>query len=219
VTGYVTPEAIERAFQAGVYDYLIKNGAFEALLRAKVRNAVEVTSERRFAALSTRAITDELKSTWAQVTTETDRNRKGALLETLIKRLFLATSGFERVQTRLRTDSEEIDIVVDNRSTEPPWSKDPSTWFLGECKNWSGRCGSAEFRNFHSKLTEKNGKARTGFFFSTGGFTEEFHQARAKQKASNTLVVPVDAAGIQRWVHSENRLETLGEFHHAAVFK
>lgn len=43
VTGYATAEAIERAFQLGVYDYLVKNGAFAALIRAKVRNAVEVT--------------------------------------------------------------------------------------------------------------------------------------------------------------------------------
>jgi len=34
VTGYATPPAIERAFRSGVYDHLMKNGAFEALLRA-----------------------------------------------------------------------------------------------------------------------------------------------------------------------------------------
>src|SRR5437868_4245450 len=41
VTGYASPDAIERAFQIGAYDYLVKNGAFEALLRAKMRNAIE----------------------------------------------------------------------------------------------------------------------------------------------------------------------------------
>src|SRR4051794_2323802 len=30
VTGYATPDAIERAFRYGVYDYLVKNGAFDA---------------------------------------------------------------------------------------------------------------------------------------------------------------------------------------------
>src|SRR5678816_1645803 len=66
VTGYATPSAIERAFELGVYDYLVKNGAFEALLRAKVRNAVEVTSAQRMAALRESAVVDELQRMWDQ---------------------------------------------------------------------------------------------------------------------------------------------------------
>ena len=77
VTGYATDETIERAFQLGIYDYLEKKGAFTALIRAKVRNAIEVTSERRLAALSRERVVSELRSTWAAVRTETDRNRKG----------------------------------------------------------------------------------------------------------------------------------------------
>jgi ActR/RegA family two-component response regulator len=108
VTGYATPSAIERAFRSGVYDYLVKNGAFEALLRAKVRNAIEVTSAQRQAALKEADVISELRVMWERVRTETDRNRKGKLLEELIKLLFLATPGFGRVTTRLDNGIEEI---------------------------------------------------------------------------------------------------------------
>lgn len=101
VTAYATPAAIEQAFELGVYDHLVKNGAFDALLRAKVRNAVEITSEQRQNALKNSEVISELRATWARVRTERDRNRKGKLLEELVKLLFHATPGFGRVTTRL----------------------------------------------------------------------------------------------------------------------
>jgi len=67
VTGYATPPAIEAAFRSGVYDYLVKNGAFEALLRAKVRNAIEATSAQRQAALKEADVIGELRTSWANV--------------------------------------------------------------------------------------------------------------------------------------------------------
>jgi ActR/RegA family two-component response regulator len=218
VTGYATAEAIERAFQLGVYDYLVKNGAFAALIRAKVRNAVEVTSERRLAALSRERVVSELRATWAAVRTETNRNRKGKLLEELVKLLFRATPGFERVETRLNNKVEEIDIVVENNADDAPWKHDGASYLLGECKNWSGTCGSAELQGFHAKLTTKYQRARTGFFFAPGGFTPAFHQARSLHAASDVLVIPVDAQDLERWIEADDPAFVLREIHKRAVF-
>ncbi|MCX4240456.1 response regulator [Paraliomyxa miuraensis] len=218
VTGYATAEAIERAFQLGVYDYIVKNGAFAARIRAKVRNAIEVTSERRLAALAREGIIAELRSTWSQVRIESDRNRKGKLLEELVKLLFRATPGFERVTTQLDNKVEEIDIVVENRANDGPWKNDGTACLRGECKNWSKPCGSAEYRNFHDKLTTKYQRARTGFFFAPGGFTSEFHEARSEHAANETLVIPVDAADLERWIEADDRVSVLGELHQRAAF-
>ncbi len=218
VTGYSTPDVIDRAFRLGVYDYLVKNGAFESLLKAKVRNAVEVASERRLAATSTQQLTGQLQTAWQKLGTETDRYRKGLLLEELVKMLFRATSGFERVETRLRTDSEEIDIRVENGSVDTPWRSD-GPYLLGECKNWTSKCGAKEFRDFYGKLTTKYGRVRTGFFVSVGGFTEDFYFERASRKTEDVLVIPLDASDLQRWVNAANRLEVLRELHSKAVFE
>lgn len=218
VTGYATADAIQRAFDLGVYDYLIKNGAFEALLQAKVRNAVEVTTERRLAALSREETVTKLRDTWAQVRTETDRNRKGKLLEELVKLLFRATPGFERVETRLDNGTEEIDIVVENQSQDSPWKNDGAPYLLGECKNWSKPCGADELRKFIAKFDTKYERARTGFFVAPGGFTKDFHEARRERKSGPALVIPIDADGLSRWIEADDRLDVLRELYRRAVF-
>jgi ActR/RegA family two-component response regulator len=218
VTGYATEEAIERAFGLGVYDYLVKNGAFAALIRAKVRNAVEVTSERRLATLSRERIVSELRLTWSTVRTEANRNRKGKLLEELVKLLFRATPGFERVETRLNNKVEEIDIVVENNADDAPWKNDGTPYLLGECKNWSKTCGSGEFRNFYAKLTTKYQRARTGFFFAPGGFTKSFGEARREQARGDALVIPVDADDLERWIETDDPASVLREVYKRAVF-
>ena len=218
VTGYATADAIERAFQLDVYDYLVKNGAFAALIRAKVRNAVEVTSERRLAALSRERVVSELRATWAAVLAETNRNRKGKLLEELVKLLFRATPGFERVETRLNNKVEEIDIVVENNADDAPWKNDGASYLLGECKNWSSTCGSPELHGFYAKLTTKYQRAKTGFLFAPGGFTAPFHEARTKLAAADILVIPVDAPDLERWIEADDPASVLREIHKRAVF-
>lgn len=219
ITGYATPSAIERAYELGVYDYLVKNGAFEALVRAKVRNAVEVTRERRLAALSREQVVSNLRSTWARVKTETDRNLKGRALEDLIKLLFHATPGFERVDTRLRNEIEEIDIVVENRSDDPVWKQEGSLYLLGECKNWSKPCGAPEFRAFRGKLTTKFDRTRTGFFFAPGGFATTFEEARLRHAMTKVLVIPVGADDLERWIDADDRLAVVNALQKQAVFE
>jgi ActR/RegA family two-component response regulator len=217
VTGYATPSAIERAFELGVYDYLVKNGAFEALLRAKVRNAIEVTSAKRMAALRESAVSGELRAMWAQVRGEVDRNRKGKLLEELVKLLFRATPGFGQVTTRLKNRTQEIDIKVDNRSEDPIW-KHEGPYLLGECKNWSSRCGAAEVGRFRDKFSAKYNRVRTGFLFAPGGFTREVHEDVRSHKEGTVLILLVDAADLERWITADDRLAILRELHERAVF-
>jgi ActR/RegA family two-component response regulator len=217
VTGYATPPAIEAAFRAGVYDYLVKNGAFEALLRAKVRNAIEVTSAQRQAALNESDVIAELRAMWARVRTEPDRNRKGKYLEDLIELLFRATPGFGRVTTRLDNGTEEIDIKVENRSDDPTW-KDEGAYLLGECKNWSSKCGSNEIRAFRAKFSAKYNRVRTGFFFAPGGFTKEVHEDVRSHKEGTVLLILVDDADLERWIAADDRLGILRGLHERAVF-
>ena len=217
VTGYATTPAIERAFRSGVYDYLQKNGAFEALLRAKVRNAVEVTSAQRMAALKESEVVGDLRALWGDVRTETEPNRKGKLLEELVKLLFIATPGFGRVTTRLDNGTQEIDIKVDNQSDDPTW-KNEGTYLLGECKNWSSRCGANEVGSFRDKLTAKYSRVRTGFLFAPGGFTKEAQDKLRDHKEGEILIMLVDAEDLERWISADDRLAVLREIHERAVF-
>ncbi len=216
VTGYASPQAIESAFAAGVYDYLVKNGAFEALLKAKVRNAVEVTSEKRLGSLRGHALTIELRTVWAAALAEQNPHRKGALLEQVMKLLFKSIPGFEEASTNIRSDSEEIDVVVRNRSTDPFWAKE-GQYLFGECKNWSTKSGAAEARNFSEKLQAKRQRASMGLFFSVNGFTEGFKTELVKRSERTELVIPFDGEQISAWIEAPDRLAFLTARHQQAV--
>jgi ActR/RegA family two-component response regulator len=217
VTGYATSAAVERAFAAGVYDYLIKNGAFEALLRAKVRNAVEATTAQRRAALRDAEVVGALRASWARVTGEADRNRKGKLLEELVQLLFRATPGFGQVTTRLDNGIEEIDVQIDNRSEDPLW-RGEGPYLIAECKNWSSTCGTPELRNFRGKLTAKFQRVRVGFLIAPGGFSDRFGDDLRGHKQDELLVIPVDAADLARWIDADDRLAVLRALHERTVF-
>jgi CheY-like chemotaxis protein len=214
VTGYMRPDAIEQAFRLGAYDYIVKNGGFEALLRAKVRNAIEVAQSRRL------VVTDKLtlRERWSAARSETDSFRKGRLLEEFVQLLLRATPGFEEVTTRLDNGLEEIDLVIVNRSTDPVWAND-GAYILGECKNWSKRCGTPEFRNFVFKLENKYGQVRTGLFVATSGFTDEFKLARSERKLREYLVVTIDHEDIDRWIDADDRAAFLSEMKKRSVFE
>ena len=47
IAGYATPEAIEQALAQGAYDHIMKDSAFFALIRTKVRNAIEIAHALR----------------------------------------------------------------------------------------------------------------------------------------------------------------------------
>ena len=135
-----------------------------------------------------------------------------------MKLLFKATPGVERVQTRLRNEVEEIDIVTENRSDDALWQRDASPCLLGECKNWSSKCGPDQLASFVLKLEAKNARATTGFFFSTGGFTDAFRTRLEQRRTEPTLIIPVDSVDLERWIEAEDRLAVLTELHKQAVF-
>ncbi|MFZ5444345.1 MAG: response regulator [Myxococcota bacterium] len=217
VTGYSSAEAVERAFREGVYDYLIKNGAFEALLKAKIRNAVESTLERRLRASTRDQREAELRAAWQGCMTESNRNRKGALLERVVKLLFASTPGFENVSTELRNDNEQLDIVIENRVKDGPWAKEQSAYFIGECKNWSSKADAAEARNFWSRFDVKNRRVRAGFFISLGGFTAGFEKTRLERSATDVVVVLVTKDDVQAWIDAPDRLLFLNQLHQRAT--
>ena len=216
VAGYAMASTIEQALRFGVYDYLVKNGAFEALLRAKVRNAIEATSARRRTALKEPAVVDALRSMWNRVRAEVDRNRKGKLLEELVQLLFQVTPGFGRVTTRLDNSIEEIDIKVDNQSLNAHW-KDEGAFLLAECKNWSSKCGAAEVRNFRGKLS-KYSKVRTGFLIAPGGFSEKVNDELLAHKEGKLQLILVDGSDLDRWIADDDRLAVLRALRLRAVF-
>jgi CheY-like chemotaxis protein len=216
VTAYASKDAVERAFRDGAYDYLEKSPVFEAMLQVKVRNAMEAVSERWLGTLNLDDTELAIRSTWGEVQTEGDRNRKGFLLERLLALLLKSIPGFERLDTRLRNSMEELDILVQNGSMDPFWQKE-SPYILVECKNWSKRVGAKELRELWVKMEGRYNRCRLAFLVAVGGIAGTVRDLQLRKSENDMLVILVEGGTLDDFVRSKDRNETLKEMHRRAV--
>ncbi len=216
VTAYASKEAVERAFREGAYEYLEKSPVFEAMLHIKVRNAMEAVSERWLATLDLDATELAIRETWAAAQSESDRNRKGTLLERLVALLLKSIPGFDRLDTRLRNSIEELDVLVQNGSADPFWQKE-SPYILVECKNWSKHVGTKELRDLWGKMEGRYSRCRLALLLAPGGFTDEVRDLQLRKSENDMLVVLIGAGDLDHLIRSKDRGEALKEMHRRAV--
>jgi len=216
VTGYASPESIERAFAAGVYDYLEKTPSFTTLLRVKVENVMELQRQRWLAYESEDRDRTQARELWAAVKAEANPHRKGRLLEDLLELLLKSVPGFV-VASRKRGLDEELDLVVRVDATDDSFWRQEGQYVLVECKHWSRPCDPKELHHLLGKLRLRFGRARLGFFVAPAGFTAGFRSTLGALRNDSLLVVPIDREDLERLVEAEDRSEVLKSFHQRTV--
>jgi ActR/RegA family two-component response regulator len=217
VTAYATRAAITRAFREGAYDYLQKDEFFSALLAPKLRNAVEAVRALRMAELSGDETEATIRETWAAAESEKDANRKGKLLEDLMVLIFKTVPGFHQTTLRRQNELEEIDLLIQNASTDPLWVNERTSYILVECKNWSKPVGVPELTVFIGKIAKRYGRCRLGFFIAPGGVTRTFKGELAAKREGDHLVVLVDRDALLELVGTTDRNAVLKKLHERAV--
>jgi CheY-like chemotaxis protein len=217
VTGVADADSVNRAFAAGAYDYLEKNSYLEAILKVKVRHALEAARERRMASLANGKREETLRELWRGVRTESDSSIKGRLLEDLVALLFKSIPGFERTQTDRKSLDEQIDIFIPNESTDPFWQQAQSQYLLGECKNWSKPVERRELDVFLKTIERRFGRCRLGFFIAIGGFTKGFATGLAASREGDILVIALDAERLEELVLASDRNAKLKDLHDRAL--
>jgi ActR/RegA family two-component response regulator len=215
ITGYASPDTVERAYQEGVYDFVEKTESFTALLRIKVRNAMEVIRSQWLDAVRSGDTSSMLASLLVQTQTEPDSARKGRLLEDLLELLLTRIRGFV-VAARQRGADEELDLLVRNESLDPFWSKE-SPYILVECKNWSAKVGPDELDRFRNKLRRRYDRTRLGFFVAASGFTAGVETTLLAAREGDMLVVPVTGQDLDALVQAPDIGEALKALHQRAV--
>lgn len=215
VTGYASPDAIERAFASGVYDYIEKTQNFRTLLRAKVRNATELAREQWLGSIRASQVSETLAELWANARIATDSARKGRLLEDLLELFFKQIPGFV-VSARRRSVDEEFDLVVRNESPDPFWAKD-GQYFLVECKNWTSKIGPGDLDRFVGKLERRHGRATLGFVIAPNGFTSGFSSTLAARRYKKLLIIPIDELALGELVTGGQHAQRLKQLHQRAI--
>lgn len=140
---------------------------------------------------------------------------KGRSLEELFSRLLESIPGFT-ITGRIKTATEEIDISVLNDSQDPRFRREAAL-ILGECKNWSGKCGKNEFVIFKEKLENRNRRCSLGFLLSWNGFAETVTKEMLRGSKDEFLIVPITGKDIRAAVRDKNFPDVLAACWNAAV--
>lgn len=218
ITGYARKELVASALAAGAWDYLQKDEFLSLLLPVKVRQAMATALARRLARADRSEIDTALRERWAACRAETDRLRKGGLLEQTLKLLFHTLPGLEHVTSNWRTESEELDLVVRNESPDPVLSKEGSFWIV-ECKNWSKRVDPDQVRVLRDKLRARHGRTPFGILVAAGGFTKNVATVLQQQSNTSELIVTLDGDQLDAWIHTPDRVAWLKERVQNAVLR
>jgi hypothetical protein len=149
------------------------------------------------------------------VETAKSTDDKGRSLEELFSRLLESIPGFS-ITGRIRTVTEEIDISVLNDSQDPRFRRELAL-ILGECKNWSGKCGKNEFVIFKEKLENRNRRCSLGFLLSWNGFAETVTKEMLRGSKGELLIVPITGKEIRAAVRDKNFPDVLAASWDAAV--
>lgn len=215
VTAYIEGPAVERAFALGAYDYVEKTEHIESILTAKVRNAVEAVRDRRQVG---RNIETAITDSWQHLQDPTlTPQARGQALEALVVALFRSMPGFEHARTNVRNPSQEIDVVVRNKATDPFWQRQ-GDYLLVECKHWSAPVDPKELAHIKDKA-QRYGRCRLAFFVAWSGFTAGLRDQLIKGAGGDLLIVTLDRGDLEGLVQSTDRMQMLERLHERATLE
>lgn len=201
VTGYADNEVIRRAFAAGAADILRKDEVLGEMLKHKVSRAAD-DAERDFAVDPARRDRD-LLSAWQEAQQQTDKNLKGAALERVMGLLLGSIPGLTGRQ-RVRSSSEEFDVLVANCSQHPLLQRQGDVWLV-ECKNWSTPVGVDAARGLVQKMRHRFGRCRLGLLVSMQGFARTVADELRRESSTELLVIDVDGDALGEWIAADDR--------------
>jgi len=209
LTAYATFADAVRCMRAGCFDFLQKPWDNEHLLET-TRRALELSQSP----VDRESLKERLiLSDWDEIQRATDVARKGVALESLCSLLFSTIPGWQRVESHVRSSTEEIDLVIFNESTEEFWRRF-GTLIIVECKNWTGKRkpGRKEFDAFYSKIKRRGEKdCRLGFFISFHGIAKTFRTELDRIAKEDIVIVFVNEDDLWRLICAANRSQFFKE--------
>jgi hypothetical protein len=122
---------------------------------------------------------------------------KGSALESLMSALFEQVPGFVVYGRDVRTETEEIDLILLNDSQDPVYSKD-GPLVLVECKNWTTKMGRPDFSLLESKIRNRHSRCTVAFFVSWSGFAETTWRETIRTSRENYVIVCLTGNDVRR---------------------
>jgi len=176
-----------------------------ALLTVLCDRRVQVTSAAR-TLLAANAVELSQAAASAQL--------RGRRYEAAISFLLSQVGDFDVVERNLRTDTEELDAVVQQRMTRGRvWSGLGAPLILVEAKNWKEPVTQKEASAFRVKLDGRRGVVRLGLMFGANGFTSDALDQELRFASDELTIAFVRPEELDAWIHAsdggDDYIETL----------
>jgi|GEM_PF-3942156 len=144
---------------------------------------------------------------WEKVKDEDNVKKKGKYLENFFTDLIRNDSNFEIHEINLRTESEEIDLIVVPTKISPFWAQISAPMILIECKNWREKVGAKEIRDFAGKIMNRPRMlCNIGFFVTISGFTKDANKELLGYRGRDFILATITGDEIENMIESDRSI-------------
>ncbi|MGB3717320.1 MAG: restriction endonuclease [Candidatus Promineifilaceae bacterium] len=200
-------EIIDSAQELSHDDAALMIGVDRIRLRLRSKEANEVfqgisgillaTAENQAIRLKTLEIIGVAESVQVEIEEILTAKEKGDFLEDLVGRLFNEEEGFV-VDSKVKSSSDEIDLVVVNKVNDPFWISLHTPFILIECRNWKDKTEPKHIRDFEGKILDRKHYCKLGVFIATGGYKKGCFDAVAKMSRENYKILLIDNTALRK---------------------
>jgi hypothetical protein len=137
-------------------------------------------------------------------------NLRGRRFEALLLFLLSQVRDFRVVEHNYRSDTEELDGVVQQGSTQGRvWATMAAPFLLLEAKNWSRRVDQQVVSVLRVKMQGRRGTVRIGLLCGASGFTSDARQQELRFASDNLTIVFLGPEELDNWVEAQDPDEYL----------
>lgn len=145
---------------------------------------------------------ESLIEKWAKCKTESDKHKKGKLLEQFTLSLFSTIEGFIPLGSNLNTANEEFDVIFRNNVDRPFLQALGSPLIIFECKNWSKKIDIGEVKAFSADLFDHNNLVKIGIFIAVNGFEAGCVVQQIRLSRSDKILILVTGEDVEKFLNS-----------------
>lgn len=155
---------------------------------------------------------------WSRITNGTPQD-KGRRLEALLAVLFSQIADLRVVERNFRTETQEIDLVLQIDNFSPRIWQHSGPLMLVEAKNTAERTPQHVVSLFIHKIRTKRGSCKVGLLISTAGFTTDAELEELRISESDNCVVMLDGDKLLKLIQTADLDEALETFVRRAMLR
>lgn len=130
---------------------------------------------------------------------------RGQRFEGFLAFLLSQVEDFDVVERNYRTETEELDAVIQQRATGGrAWANLGAPFILVEAKNWKRNVDQKEISAFRVKMQGKRGTVRLGLMVGASGFTGDAMTQEIRFASGDLTIAFLGPKELEGWIDAPN---------------